>query len=217
MTCIICSGLTRELVNPSDGQFFYECLYCHFIKKDPKHYLSEKKEFEQYEHHENSIEDPKYVEFFEKHLHAAVFPFVGEGKKAFDFGSGPSPVLAHLLERDYGYDMTIYDLFYSPEKRHEGKTFDLITTTEVVEHIPDPIETFKELKGLMKDDGILSVMTLFHPIDEKTFWEWHYTRDYTHILFFTPEAMQAIADKVGLEVIYSDDFRYTTFKKADLH
>lgn len=41
--------------------------------------------------------------------------FEGE-KSGLDFGSGPSPVLAMIMERDYGFDMDIYDLFYSPEK-----------------------------------------------------------------------------------------------------
>lgn len=212
MQCRICQSDTRELVHPSNGQVFHECLKCQFISKDPAFYLSSKKEFEQYEHHENSIDDPDYVAFFEEFLQAAVFPFVNDGKEALDFGSGPSPVLAQILERDYDYDVTIYDLFYEPETDYKNQTYDLITTTEVMEHIPDPIETFKELKALMHKDSILSVMTLFHPKDDTKFWGWHYIRDFTHISFFTPEAMKIIADKVGLEVVYCDDYRYTTFK-----
>lgn len=212
MQCKICQHDTRELVHPSNGQVFHECLNCHFISKDPAFYLSSEKELAQYEHHENSIEDPRYVAFFEKFLQAAVFPFVNDGKQAFDFGSGPSPVLAQILERDHDYQVTIYDLFYEPDTEYKNQTYDLITTTEVMEHIPDPIETFKELKALMKEDSILSVMTLFHPKDEKKLWGWHYIRDFTHISFFTPEAMQIIADKLNLEMVYCDDYRYTTFK-----
>ncbi|WP_423190254.1 class I SAM-dependent methyltransferase [Alkalibacterium sp. f15] len=212
MQCKICQHETRELVHPGNGQLFHECLNCQFIFKNPAFYLSSEKEFEQYEHHENSIEDTRYVAFFEKYLQAAVLPFVSDGKKAFDFGSGPSPVLAQILERDYDYHVTIYDLFYAPEKTYENQLYDVITTTEVMEHIPDPIETFKELKTLMKADAILVVMTLFHPKDDNKLWGWHYIRDFTHISFFTPEAMQILADKIGLEVIYCDDQRYTTFK-----
>ena len=212
MQCRICQNDTRELVHPSNGQVFHECLNCHFISKDPAFYLDSEKEFEVYERHENSIEDPRYVAFFEKFLNAAVLPFVSEGKKAFDFGSGPSPVLAQLLERDYGYNVAIYDLYYAPERTYPGQKFDLITTTEVVEHIPEPLDTFAELTTLMKEDSILAVMTLFHPKDDSKLWGWHYIRDFTHISFFTPEAMQIIADKVGLEVVYCDDYRYTTFK-----
>ncbi|MCC5889695.1 MAG: class I SAM-dependent methyltransferase [Alkalibacterium sp.] len=213
MNCIICQSDTKELVHPDNGQVFHECLSCHFIKKNSTHHLTSEKELEQYEHHENSIDDPRYVAFFEKFLDAAVFPFTDEGREGLDFGSGPEPVLAQLLKRDYGYNMTIYDLFYSLEETYRNKTFDLITTTEVVEHIPDPLPIFLELKDLMKEDSILAVMTLFQPKDEKEFWNWHYIRDFTHISFFTPEAMRIISEKAGLEIIYCDNHRYTTFRK----
>lgn len=212
MHCRICQHDTKRLEHPSNGQVFHECVNCQFIFKDPKFYLTSEKEFKQYEQHENSINDPRYVAFFEKFLQSAVFPFVSDGKKALDFGSGPSPVLAQILERDYDFDVTIYDLFYEPDTDYKNQTYDLITTTEVMEHIPDPLETFKELKTLMKEDTILAVMTLFHPEDEEKLWGWHYIRDFTHISFFTPEAMQIVADKVGLELVYCDDYRYTTFK-----
>lgn len=212
MQCRICQHDTKRLEHPSNGQVFHECVNCRFISKDPAFYLSSEKEFKQYEQHENSIEDPRYVAFFEKFLQAAVFPFVIEGRKALDFGSGPSPVLAQLLERDYGYDVTIYDLFYEPETVYQNQTYDLITSTEVMEHIPDPLETFRELETLMKADTVLAVMTLFHPKDINELWGWHYIRDFTHISFFTPEAMQIVADTVGFELVYCDDYRYTTFK-----
>lgn len=212
MQCKICQHETKKLTHPSNGHIFHECVNCHFIANDSTFYLNDKMEFQQYEQHENSIDDPRYVAFFEKFLTAAVFPFVNEGKKAFDYGSGPSPVLARLLERDYGYNTAIYDLYYSPERIYPGQTFDLITTTEVVEHIPEPLDVFAELKTLMKEDSILAVMTLFHPEDEKKFWGWHYIRDFTHISLFTPKAMESVAEKVGLEIVYCDDYRYTTFK-----
>lgn len=212
MLCRICQSETKECVHPDNGHVFHDCLNCRFVSKDPGDYLSPEKEFDQYEQHENSIHDPSFVAFFERFLQAAVFPYVSDGKKAFDFGSGPSPVLAQLLERDYEYDVTIYDLFYAPEKTYKDKTFDVITTTEVMEHVPDPIEVFKELKAVMKEDSILAVMTLFRPDDSEAFFEWPYLCDFTHISFFTPKAMQIAADKIGLEVIYCDDSRYTTFK-----
>lgn len=214
MKCAICKHPTTPKRHSKTKHLFHFCLNCEFIQKDGSHYLSEKEEFTQYEFHENSIDDPKYVAFFEKFLKEAVFPYAPEGKHALDFGSGPSPVLSQLMERDYGYTFTIYDKFYAPDKSYSLKTYDLITSTEVIEHIEKPLPVFKEWKRLMKDDAILSVMTLLHPQKEEDFWNWFYIRDLTHISFFSVKTMKVVAELVGLDIIYCDNNRYTTFRKS---
>ncbi len=213
MECIICAHATYTLKHPNLHTKYHLCKRCGFISKDVKDHLSQEQEFKNYELHENSIEDERYVAYFEKFLQEAVFPFVNEGKEALDFGSGPSPVLAQLMARDYGYNYTLYDKFYAPNTAYKGKKYDLITSTEVIEHIADPVPVFKEFRELLADDGILAVMTLFAPDVEDNFFGWHYLRDKTHISFFTPKAMGILADTAGLEMIYCDEYRYTTFKK----
>lgn len=213
MYCIICDQSTCLFQHPKFKTSYHRCSTCGFISKDSKDHVSSEEEFKIYEYHENSIEDEGYVAFFEKFLHTAVFPFTNGGKQAFDFGSGPAPVLAQLMERDYRYECTIYDKFYAPKKTYLDKTFDLITSTEVMEHISDPFPVFEELRDLLKDDGILSVMTLFPPDEYDTFFNWHYMRDETHISFYTSKAMEIIADKIGLSIVYCDNSRYTSFKK----
>lgn len=215
MNCLMCNSPMDEIQHPKFLSIYHTCPACGFISKDPQCHVTSEEEFAVYENHENSIDDPRYVAFFEKFLHSAVFPFVNEGKTAFDFGSGPSPVLAQLMERDYGYHYSIYDKFYAPQKTYVGEKFDLVTSTEVMEHIADPIPIFKELKNLLKADGILAIMTLFPPKASDQFFGWHYMRDMTHVSFYTPEVMNIIADRVGLEVVYCDDYRYTTFKRKE--
>lgn len=117
------------------------------------------------------------------------------------------------MERDYGYDYTIYDKFYAPTTNYHSKKYDLITSTEVMEHIENPLPVFKEFKELIRDDGIIAIMTLFSPKIDENIFGWHYLRDNTHISIFTPKVMRIIAKKVGLEVIHCDNYRYTTFKK----
>lgn len=214
MKCNICQHDTIPKRHPKTKEWFHFCLNCEFVQKDSSHYLSEKKEFTQYEFHENSINDPNYVAFFEKFLREAVFPYAPKGKQALDFGSGPSPVLSQLMERDYGYDFTIYDKFYAPDTSYTKKNYDLITCTEVIEHIEKPLPVFKEWKSLMKNDGILSVMTLLHPQKEEDFWNWFYIRDLTHISFFSAKTMAVVAEMVGLNILYCDNTRYTTFRKS---
>lgn len=214
MQCAICKCQTISMRHPTTKHLFHFCPNCEFIQKDASHYLTDQEEFIQYEFHENSIDDPNYVAFFEKFLNKAVFPYVPKGKRGLDFGSGPSPVLSQLMERDYGYDFTIYDKFYAPDSLYTSKTYDLITSTEVIEHIEDPLAVFKKWVSLMKEDAILSVMTLLHPEKEEDFWNWFYIRDLTHISFFSARTMAVVAERVGLEIIYCDNNRYTTFRKS---
>ncbi len=211
--CIICGANTSPLHHPRMKVTYHACGACEFISLDPRDRITEAEEFRIYENHQNSIEDPRYVAFFERFLQNAVFPYASGGRQGFDFGSGPSPVLAQLLERDYSYQMDIYDYFYSPEKGFEGKEYDLITTTEVVEHLADPLPTFRLLAGLLKPDGILAVMTLFHHRDPAHFLEWHYVRDKSHISFYTPATMVHVAQQVGLQMVHTNEERFSTFAR----
>lgn len=208
--CILCKSQTEKIHHPQIGDYYY-CMYCEFITKDYQQLVSKEAELKLYSRHNNSVEDPVYVEFFYKFLNDAVFPYTTSGKKGFDFGSGPSPVLAQILERNHNYYMDIYDLFYSPEKVFVGQKYDLVTTTEVVEHLKNPLEYFKLFSKLLKPGGVLAVMTLFHQNDEAHFLNWHYIRDWSHISFYTPKTMEYIASEVGLKVIHTNDVRYTTF------
>ncbi|GAU76525.1 class I SAM-dependent methyltransferase [Fusibacter sp. 3D3] len=212
LNCGICNSETILIKHPKFGDY-HKCKKCEFISKDENDHVSVEEEFRIYECHNNSIEDSRYVAFFKNFIEGAVIKYAGDGKKAFDFGSGPSPVLAQILERDYGYEMDIYDLFYAKEKTHIGKTYDLVTSTEVVEHLKNPMPHFENFAKWMKDDAVLAIMTLFHPNEESRFLSWHYIRDSTHISFYTPKTFEYIAKKVGLKVINTDNKRHITFVK----
>lgn len=208
--CIICGSSTRIINHPKIANFYY-CSECDFIAKDNQQLISKQQELQIYERHNNSIDDPVYVEYFNCFLKDAVFPYAKTGKQGFDFGSGPSPVLAQMLRRDHDYQMDIYDPFYAPDKTYIGKKYDLITSTEVVEHLSDPLVAFRLFAELLKPNGVLAIMTLFHQNNEQTFLKWHYVRDLSHIAFYTAKTMEKIAEKVGLKMIYTNDVRYTTF------
>lgn len=210
--CKICGFETKEFYDKQFDIKFYHCLNCEFISKDENSIISEKEEIKIYNYHNNSIEDQNYVDFFKKFLDSSVMKYVNNGRKGLDFGSGPSPVLATILERDYNYSMDIYDLFYSKEKSYIGKKYDLITCTEVVEHLKYPMEYFSLFKQLLVDDGTLGIMTLFHSNNTEEFCDWYYRRDMSHISFFTAKTMTVISKLIKMELVYTDDNRYSVFK-----
>lgn len=208
--CILCGHPSVTINHPKFGDF-HRCHQCEFISKDPNAYISKVQELEIYNSHQNSIEDQPYVNYFKSFLEDSVFRFKPIGKTALDFGSGPSPVLSQILQRDYDYTMDIYDLFYAPDKSYENKSYDLITCTEVIEHLKDPRPYFDLFSDLLKEDGLLAMMTLFHPKDDHTFLNWHYIRDRSHISFYTPKTLAFIAESVGLKVIHTNHKRHITF------
>ena len=63
LTCKICESNTREIVHPRFGHYRW-CEKCDFIYKDKADYVSHEEELRVYNSHQNSIEDPRYVEYF---------------------------------------------------------------------------------------------------------------------------------------------------------
>lgn len=212
MTCEICGAATKIIHDPQFNLNYHYCEVCQFIAQDRDQLVTFSEEREEYDRHENSIENEGYVRFFKNFLDEGLLPYV-TGGHGLDFGSGPEPVLSQVLKRDYGLTVDIYDLHYQPEKVYENKTYDFIVCTEVIEHVTDPMNYFKRFSDHLKPGGILSVMTLFHPDDEAVFLDWWYRRDITHISFFTEKTLAVIAEQTGLERIHTDGKRVATFRK----
>ena len=210
--CKICSSETELWYDKQFNINYYHCNNCQFISMDDNNIVSKESEKEVYDLHNNSYENEGYLNMFRGFIDASIIPFASEGKTALDFGSGPEPVLAQLLGKEYKYKLDIYDLYYSPKKVYENNKYDLITSTEVIEHISNPLEYFELFKSLLNKDGILGLMTLFHHEDKTHFMDWHYRRDTTHISFFTPKTMDYIANKIGFTQIYNDNKRCCSFK-----
>jgi hypothetical protein len=193
---------------------YHICDYCGFISKDISDHVSALAQQIIYDSHNNSIQDPVYVEYFNHFLNEAVFPYVGNGKRGLDFGSGPSPVLAQILSETYGYNMDIYDLFYSTEKSYLNTTYDLITVTEVVEHLENPLDYFTLFREHLNEKGILAIMTHFHSNNDEDFLKWHYIRDRSHISFYNERTFEVIAEKMNMKAVYTNHKKFITLKKA---
>lgn len=210
LACPICASKTTFIDHHSFGRY-HRCVKCEFIVKNRADQLDKKDQVKIYSNHNNSIEDKHYVDYFYHFLEAAVFPYV-KGKKALDFGSGPSPVLAQILSTFHDFDMDIYDLFFAPEKIYQGKKYDLITCTEVMEHIDQPKPYFELFAKHLKEDGILSIMTSHSPKTKEDFMDWYYIRDKSHIGFYNEKNIAYLAKDAGLEIIYQGHNRYTSFQ-----
>lgn len=212
--CKICSKSVRAIYDEQYSHNYYHCNNCDFIFLDENQIIPPEQEKKEYSFHQNSFENKGYVNMFREFIENAIRPYKAEIKTALDFGSGPGPVLAELLRRE-GFKTDIYDKHFSPEKTYQNKKYDLITATEVFEHLKYPLATLKLLKSLLSPHGILAIMTLFHPNNVKEFKQWWYRRDSTHIAFYTPKTFECMANLLGMKVLAADSKNTCTLGDRD--
>lgn len=201
--CKICHTHTHTIEDTQMGWVFYRCPKCHFISKDERFLLDNLEEKSQYDMHENSMQNSGYVAMFEKFIKNFLLPFKTQGK-LLEFGCGPGPVLATLLQ-SRGFDVTKYDLFYYPDTTYKQKSFDIITSTEVLEHLQNPLEYFLHFKDILHQDGIICLMTLFVSTDDREFLQWWYRRDPTHISFYHPKTIEYICQLLDMKIKKIDE------------
>ncbi len=110
--------------------------------------------------------------------------------------------------------MSLYDPFYYPDTAVLHTTYDLITSTEVLEHLFDPHATFEVIAKALKPGGILSLMTHFVPQSDEAYLQWWYRRDETHVVFYHQDSLTILATRYGLSVVGCDETKMMTLRKV---
>lgn len=130
------------------------------------------------------------------------------GSKLLDYGCGPGDMLLCAQElgiesfgidnfersvsmaKERGLDVVLGDSSSMP---YEKKSFDVIFSQSVLEHVPDAVKLVSELKAYLKPGGTLIIST---PTPGSHFWD-----DPTHVRPFTPKSFITLADICGLRVL----------------
>jgi SAM-dependent methyltransferase len=142
-----------------------------------------------------------------------IIDYKEEIEDVLEYGCGPGPVLADLLE-EIGFNIYKYDPFFYPDFDYKSKKYDLITSTEVFEHFFDPKNEISKLVQLIKPGKYLAVMTSFHQgIDH--FKDWWYKRDPTHVSFYNIKTFQYIENNYPLKIVKTKNNKGILFKKID--
>lgn len=151
-----------------------------------------------YIEHNNDVTDLRYQAF--------VTPIVDHVKRDFnpthrglDFGSGTGPVIAQML-KDTGFNVALYDPFFSPYPEHLNQTYDFIVCCEVMEHFHHPDKEFHTLKGCLKQGSALYMKTELW-CDSILFSTWFYKTDPTHVFFYHPKTLEWIQKAYGFKTL----------------
>ena len=204
MYCPLCQNTHSIIDYAQDKKRVYlQCMRCELVFVDPAFLPSSAQEKHEYDLHENSFEDEGYRKFLGKVL-APLSAHISQRKnellKGLDFGCGPAPVLANMLE-DLGISMSTYDPFYANHINVLEGTYDVITCTEAIEHFHHPHKEWALLSNLLADKGILVIMTK-RVIDKARFLQWHYKNDPTHVSFFSEATFRYLAAKADFTVTF---------------
>lgn len=183
-----------------DKQRYFHCHECDAIFTAFQDLLDRQSEKERYELHTAEI-DAGYKKFVFP-LASRVMNDFSKDAQGLDFGSGRSQIVAKVLQEN-GYAIKPYDPFFLNDIDLLTKTYNYITSCEVIEHFYNPKKEFELLRTLLKEKGRLYLMTELYD-DTINFSTWYYKNDPTHVFFYSIKTIQFIQKKFEFKSVRID-------------
>lgn len=203
--CPLCEAPQNCFFYSDARRKYLRCQCCELVFVAPQYYLASAQEKAEYDLHQNNVEDPGYRNFLSR-LTVPLVDRLRPQASGLDFGCGPGPALATMLE-EQGFQMSVYDVFYQPDSAVLARSYDFICATEVVEHLHTPGQVLAQLWQLLRRGGYLGIMTKLVR-DRTAFAGWHYKNDPTHVCFFSDQTWEwwaqengASLERLGADVI----------------
>lgn len=132
-------------------------------------------------------------------LVAGAFPEAKQSITILDYGGGAGLFAAKL--RSEGFNAATYDPF-SEFKEMPSDKFDLVTSFEVMEHVPEPKSTVAAMVSLLKKPGAILFSTLVQPAEfESVGLNWWYAAPRNgHISLYSTQALARLFEAHGMRV-----------------
>ncbi len=194
--CPLCHTPDSQWWHHRKHRDYWCCPACRlvFVKTDQQ--ISPAAEKAEYDKHRNDISDPGYRTFLTRPWQA-VYDRLPAGSSGLDFGCGPGPALASMLE-EVGYRVVLYDLFYYPDRSVLTRHYHFICLTEVIEHLCNPADVLTDLWRQLEAGGWLIIQTQ-RVRDREAFAHWRYVDDPTHIAFYSEATFAWLAEYLGAQ------------------
>ncbi|HBC19886.1 MAG TPA: 2-polyprenyl-3-methyl-5-hydroxy-6-metoxy-1,4-benzoquinol methylase, partial [Alcanivorax sp.] len=154
--CTLCGNLAQPFAQ-LDVRDFFRCGTCQLTFADPATLPDPETEKAHYDHHDNTPGDAGYRRFLSQ-LADPLCERLKPGDCGLDFGCGPGPALAQMLN-ERGFACRTYDPIYDPDPAPLDQQYDFVTCTEVVEHLHRPEREWQQFALLVKPGGWLGIMT----------------------------------------------------------
>jgi 2-polyprenyl-3-methyl-5-hydroxy-6-metoxy-1,4-benzoquinol methylase len=115
------------------------------------------------------------------------------------YGVEPSLWMSNFAKSRYG--VTVFPGILEDAKLDDA-SFDIVTMWDVLEHVPDPMSTLKEVRRILKPGGFLIVNypRIDDPLAKIFGRKWWFLLS-VHLFYFTPETLSAYMEKIGFEKI----------------
>lgn len=203
MDCPLCATAGAVPFHRDSRREYLRCTVCRLVFVPRGYFPDAEAERAEYALHENDLSDAGYRKFLSR-LAAPLMQRLEQGAHGLDFGCGPGPALAAMLE-EAGFPVALYDPFFFPDRAALSATYDFITATEVVEHLHRPGPELSALWERLAVGGYLGIMTKL-ALDREAFARWHYKNDITHVVFFSRQTWEwwAAQRDASLEFVGSD-------------
>lgn len=198
MECKICGNKTEtfdraSLINKYDVSY-YRCPHCGFIQTEDPYWLSEA--------YSEAIADSD-IGLIGRNIHLSdiidtVLKILNPTSQILDYGGGYGMFVRMM--RDKGWDFEWYDEYCQNlfAKGHEmsHEHYDVITSFEMLEHLPNPLETIEKMFSL-SDTLICTTELLPYNPPRINDWWYYATETGQHIAFYTKKSLHVIAEKFG--------------------
>ena len=220
--CNICGAKTsvlfQAMILGKHDVSFHRCASCKFIQTDTPFWLEES-----YSSAISTLDVGLVARnvHFSKVCTTLIEKYYPQDERFLDYGGGYG--LFVRLMRDSGFDFywhdeyceNIFARYFEYSLEDSGNKFELITAFEVMEHLPNPMETLTKILSL--GDSFLFSTHLqpekeIHSADD---W-WYFLPDTgQHLSFYTTKTMVTIAEKFGMKY-YSDGSSLHLFTRLDI-
>jgi hypothetical protein len=191
---------------PDYGVFirYFECQNCHFVFTNALDDWS-KFDFEQHIYNIDYIRGDKPFQderpLRNARMLAGLLHQQRESIEILDFGGGCGKLSTTLCE--FGFKSETFDIFYGDNTLEISKRFDLITSFEVIEHVPHlkQKEWIKALSVLLNKSANSRILISTELIDNRSTIDWWYLCPRNgHISIHSSKSLACLAASVGLKI-----------------